>query len=330
MMAVRTETAEKPHISVMLDEVLATLKPADGEVYADGTFGAGGYSKAILDAADCTVIGIDRDKSALWLGEDLKKIYQERLILKHGRFSEVARLAAEAGYPQLDGFVLDLGVSSMQIDQAERGFSFRFDGPLDMRMNQDSDEPSAADIVNTWEESALADIIWKYGEERHSRRVAHRIVEKRQEKPITRTAEFADIVRGAIPRTFGDKIDPSTRTFQALRIFVNAEMEELENALKAAAAVLKPGGRLVVVSFHSLEDRIVKNFMHEQAGMTARSSRHLPDHPSRDDSVPAFTLPSRKAIFPTDQESAINPRARSARLRVAVRTAAAITEGGRR
>ena len=320
MMAAGAENTGRPHVSVMLDEVLATLRPAAGEVYADGTFGAGGYSKAILEAADCKVIGIDRDKSALWLGEDLRKKYNDRLILKHGRFSEVAELVADAGYPQLEGFVLDLGVSSMQIDQAERGFSFRFDGPLDMRMNQDGDEPSAADIVNTWEEGALADLIWKYGEERHSRRVAHRIVEKRLEKRIERTSEFADIVRGAIPRTFGDKIDPATRTFQALRIFVNAEMEELENALKAATLVLKPGGRLVVVSFHSLEDRIVKNFMHEQAGMTARASRHLPDHPSRDDSVPAFTLPSRKAIFPTDQESAVNPRARSARLRVAVRT----------
>lgn len=328
MMSLRADANNRPHVSVMLDEVLAALRPASGEVYADGTFGAGGYSKAILDHATCTVIGIDRDKSALWLGEDLKKIYGDRLILKHGRFSEVRRLAEEAGYPQLDGFVLDLGVSSMQLDQAERGFSFRFDGPLDMRMNQGSDEPSAADIVNHWEESALADIIWKYGEERHSRRVAHRIVEKRQEKPITRTSEFADIVRGAIPRTFGDKIDPATRTFQALRIFVNAEMEELENALKASVALLKPGGRLVIVSFHSLEDRIVKSFMHEQAGLTARSSRHLPDLPpasvGRDDSGVAFTLPSRKAIFPTDHEASVNPRARSARLRVAVRMA----EGG--
>jgi 16S rRNA (cytosine1402-N4)-methyltransferase len=324
MMAVRKETAEKPHISVMLNEVLATLKPAAGEVYADGTFGAGGYSRAILDTADCKVIGIDRDKSALWLGEDLKKVYGDRLILKHGRFSEVADLATDAGYPQLDGFVLDLGVSSMQIDQAERGFSFRFDGPLDMRMNQDGDEPSAADIINKWSEEDIAHIIWKYGDERHSRRIARRIVEARKENPITRTSELANIVRASVPRSHGDKIDPSTRTFQALRIVVNAEMEELENALTASLSVLKPGGRLVVVSFHSLEDRIVKNFMQEQAGMLARSSRHMPDHPSRDDSVPAFTLPSRKAIFPTDQEAETNPRARSARLRVAVRT-----EGGR-
>ncbi len=320
MMAARTEAQDKPHISVMLNEVLATLKPAAGEVYADGTFGAGGYSKAILDTADCRVIGIDRDKSALWLGEDLKTIYKDRLILKHGRFSDVADLVADAGYPQIDGFVLDLGVSSMQLDQAERGFSFRFDGPLDMRMNQDGGEESAADIVNTWDETDLANIIWKYGDERHSRRIARRIVESRKEKPITRTGELADIVRASVPRSHGDKIDPSTRTFQALRIVVNTEMDELENALHAAAAVLKPGGRLVVVSFHSLEDRIVKSFMHEQAGLTARSSRHLPDLPSRNDSAPAFTLPSRKAIFPTDQESSINPRARSARLRVAVRT----------
>ncbi|QQG37476.1 MAG: 16S rRNA (cytosine(1402)-N(4))-methyltransferase RsmH [Micavibrio aeruginosavorus] len=325
-MTLRAKTDETPHISVMLDEVLAALKPAKGEVYADGTFGAGGYSKAVLDSADCAVIGIDRDKSALWLGEDLKKIYEDRLILKHGRFSEIARLAAESGYPRIDGFMLDLGVSSMQIDQAERGFSFRFDGPLDMRMNQEGDEPSAADIVNTWDEEDLAHIIWKYGEERHSRRIARCIVEARKENPITRTGRLADIVRAAVPRSFADKIDPATRTFQALRIVVNAEMEELEQALAAAVSVLKPGGRLVVVSFHSLEDRIVKNFMQEQAGMTARSSRHLPDIPQQGDSSgAAFTLPSRKAVFPTDHELETNPRARSARLRVAVRTA----EGGR-
>ena len=329
MMVARIEAQGRPHISVMLDEVLATLKPADGEIYADGTFGAGGYSKAILDSADCTVIGIDRDKSALWLGEDLKKVYKDRLILKHGRFSEVAELAADAGHPLLDGFVLDLGVSSMQIDQAERGFSFRFDGPLDMRMNQEGDEPSAADIVNTWDEENIANIIWKYGEERHSRRIARRIVETRKEKKITRTGELADIVRASVPRSHGDKIDPSTRTFQALRIVVNAEMEELENALAASLTVLKPGGRLVVVSFHSLEDRIVKNFMQEHAGMTARSSRHMPELPVQGDfSGAAFTLPSRKATFPTDHESETNPRARSARLRVAVRTAGN-TEGGR-
>ncbi len=320
MMAVHVESPDKPHISVMLDEVLATLKPADGEVYADGTFGAGGYSRAILDTAHCTVIGIDRDKSALWLGEDLKKVYKDRLILKHGRFSAVAELAADAGHPQLDGFVLDLGVSSMQIDQAARGFSFRFDGPLDMRMNQDGDEPSAADIVNTWEEEDIAHIIWKYGEERHSRRIARRIVEARKENKITRTGQLADIVRASVPRSHNDKIDPSTRTFQALRIVVNAEMEELENALAASLTVLKPGGRLVVVSFHSLEDRIVKTFMQEHAGMTARASRHMPDILPQDNSGAAFTLPSRKAIFPTDQEASINPRARSAKLRVAIRT----------
>ncbi len=323
-MAVHVESPEKPHISVMLNEVLATLQPADGEVYADGTFGAGGYSRAILDTAKCTVIGIDRDKSALWLGEGLKQVYKDRLILKHGRFSEVAELAADAGHPQLDGFVLDLGVSSMQIDQAERGFSFRFDGPLDMRMNQDGDEPSAADIVNTWEEEDIAHIIWKYGEERHSRRIARRIVDARKENKITRTAQLADIVRASVPRSHNDKIDPSTRTFQALRIVVNAEMEELESALAASLTVLKPGGRLVVVSFHSLEDRIVKTFMQEQAGMTARASRHMPDLPSRDDSGAAFTLPSRKAIFPTDQEASVNPRARSAKLRVAIRTGVAV------
>lgn len=323
MMAEPVEFLDKPHIPVMLNEVLATLKPAEGEVYADGTFGAGGYSRAILDAAPCKVIGIDRDKSALWLGEDLKKIYKDRLILKHGRFSEVTELAAAAGHPQLDGFVLDLGVSSMQIDQAERGFSFRFDGPLDMRMNQEGDELSAADIVNTWKEEDIAHIIWKYGEERHSRRISRRIVEYRKENEITRTGQLADIIRAAVPRAHNDKIDPSTRTFQALRIAVNAEMEELENALIASLAVLKPGGRLVVVSFHSLEDRIVKTFMLEHAGLTARASRHMPDIPVQDHAGAALTLPSRKAIFPTDQESSQNPRARSAKLRVAVKAGGA-------
>ncbi len=320
-MTVHVEPADKPHKSVMLDEVLAALKPADGEVYADGTFGAGGYSRAILEAARCTVIGIDRDQTALAMGAALQAVYGDRLLLKHGRFSAVAELAAEAGFPQLDGFVLDLGVSSMQIDQAARGFSFRFDGPLDMRMNQQGEEESAADIVNDWAEEDLAHIIWKYGEERHSRRIARRIVEARKTNKITRTGELAAIVRAAVPRSHNDKIDPATRTFQALRIVVNAEMEELENALNAALAVLKPGGRLVVVSFHSLEDRIVKSFMQEQAGMTARSSRHTPEALLQDSSSgAAFILPSRKAVFPTAEEEKTNPRARSARLRVAIRT----------
>lgn len=320
-MTFHVEPADKPHKSVMLDEVLANLKPAAGEIYADGTFGAGGYTRAILDSTDCRVIGIDRDKTALALGAALQQHYGERLILKHGRFSEVAELAAEAGFSQIDGFVLDLGVSSMQIDQPERGFSFRFDGPLDMRMNQDGGEESAADIVNHWAEEDIAHIIWKYGEERHSRRIARRIVEARKAAPITRTSQLADIVRASVPRSHNDKIDPSTRTFQALRIVVNAEMEELENALQASLSVLKPGGRLVVVAFHSLEDRIVKNFMQEHAGMTARSSRHTPAALLQDSAAgAAFTLPSRKAIFPTEHEEKTNPRARSARLRVAIRT----------
>lgn len=323
-MTFHVEPADKPHKSVMLDEVLATLKPAAGEVYADGTFGAGGYSRAILDSAPCTVIGIDRDQTALAMGAALQQQYGARLILKHGRFSDVAALAAEAGHPQLDGFVLDLGVSSMQLDQAERGFSFRFDGPLDMRMNQQGDEESAADILNNWAEEDIAHIIWKYGEERHSRRIARRIVEARKTQKIARTAELAAIVRASVPRSHNDKIDPSTRTFQALRIVVNAEMEELENALQASLTVLKPGGRLVVVSFHSLEDRIVKNFMQEHAGLTARASRHTPAALLQDSAVgAALTLPSRKAIFPSEQEEKTNPRARSARLRVAIRTAEA-------
>lgn len=311
-------SAAAPHIPVMLDEVLSAISPSDGEVYVDGTFGAGGYTKAILERADCSVIAIDRDRSALERADDMKAHYKNRLVPLHGCFGDADMLAASAGYDQVHGFVLDLGVSSMQLDEAERGFSFRHDGPLDMRMDRGSDGPSAADIVNKTKEKDLADIIYHYGEERHSRRVARVVCEARKEAPITTTGALAEIVRRAVPPSRKDNIDPATRTFQALRIFVNRELDELKKALLAAIKLLREGGRLVVVSFHSLEDTIVKRFMLSLSSGQSGASRHLP---VSDHALPQlFTLPSRKAVFPSQAEISQNPRSRSARLRCAVRT----------
>lgn len=309
---------EAPHIPVMLNDVLAALAPQDGEVYVDGTFGAGGYSSAFLDASDCTVLAIDRDRSALEAGAALTEKYGQRLVLNYGCFGDVLALVRAAGYERVDGFVIDIGVSSMQIDQAERGFSFRYDAPLDMRMDRDSGGRTAADIVNTLAEKDLADLIYRYGEERHSRRIARQIVVARAEAPIETTGRLADLVRAAVPKS-KDQIDPATRTFQALRIAVNDELGELERALATSEHLLSEGGRLIVVSFHSLEDSIVKHFLRERSGQQGRGSRYLPDAPD-DGDLPSFTLPSRKAVFPSEEESASNPRARSARMRVAVRT----------
>ncbi len=308
-----------PHIPVMLDEVIAALSLCDGAVYADGTFGAGGYTKAILESADCMVIAIDRDKTALERATLLQETYADRLLPVHGCFGDVAVLVHETEQGLLDGFVIDIGVSSMQLDEAERGFSFRHDGPLDMRMDAGGGFETAADIVNTYPEEQLANVIYEYGDERYSRRVARAIVKARSEKPIERTLELADIVRRALPKSSKDKKDPATKTFQALRIAVNDEMGELRRALLGAEKALKPGGRLVVVSFHSLEDGIVKKFLFERAGYVSAASRHLPEIPQAPNQ-PTFTLSSRKAAFPTDEEISLNPRSRSARLRVAVRT----------
>lgn len=308
------------HIPVMLEEVVEALSPADQEVYVDGTFGRGGYSSAFLDAADCTVVAIDRDEDAAQRAATLKEKYAERLIFQRGTFGDVSALAKDAGHDMVDGFVLDIGVSSPQIDAAARGFSFMQDGPLDMRMDQ-AQELTAAMIVNQWDEEELADTFYHYGEERKSRRIARVIVEKRSQEPIETTKQLADIVLGAIGKK--EKIHPATRVFQALRIAVNNELEELEKALDAATGLLKEGGRLVVVSFHSLEDRIVKRFIRQRSSsLDGAVSRHTPV--VGDTKLPTFSLPCRRAIQPSPAEIDRNPRARSARMRVAVRTSAPI------
>jgi len=303
------------HLPVMLTEVLATLAPGNGKTYLDATFGGGGYAQAILAAASCTLYAIDRDPDAIARGATLAARYPGRLHLLHGRFGDMLALLADAGVAALDGIVLDLGVSSFQLDQAERGFSFRFDGPLDMRMDNSGSTggPSAADAVNTTDERELADILYQLGEERLSRRIARAIVAARAEAPITTTLRLADIIRAVVPKD-GSGIDPATRSFQALRIHVNDELGEIARALEQAARLLSPAGRLVVVCFHSLEDRIVKRFMLEASGRTPAPSRHDPRGLASRQS-PRFRLLTSKAMRPTATESRENPRARSARLR---------------
>ncbi|MBT5047065.1 MAG: 16S rRNA (cytosine(1402)-N(4))-methyltransferase RsmH [Rhodospirillaceae bacterium] len=310
------------HKPVLLDEVITALNPRAGAIYIDGTFGGGGYSRALLEAAPCQVWGIDRDPDACARGDSLSKEFEGRLTVLCGCFGDMGSLLADRGVNAVDGITLDLGVSSFQIDEAERGFSFRNDGPLDMRMSHDG--PSAAYVVNGAAEKALADIIYLYGEERRSRRIARAIVAARRENPITRTEQLATIVRSCYPaprKAAADTIDPATRTFQALRIYVNNELGELARGLDAAEALLADGGRLAVVSFHSLEDRIVKTFLRDRAGRTPNASRHAPDQPT-DGPASTFDLLARRAIKPGETEIASNPRARSARLRTAERTAA--------
>lgn len=304
------------HVPVLLAEVIAVLRPRDGAIFVDGTFGGGGYSRALLDAARCHVWAIDRDPRAIAGGQALALSYSHRLNLVEGRFGDMDRLLAARGVTRVDGVALDIGVSSPQIDEPARGFSFRFDGPLDMRMGDSG--PTAADVVNGLDEAELADVIHRYGEERHARRIARAIVAARRTGPITRTLQLAEIVRGAVRRA-ADGIDPATRTFQALRIYVNDEIGELTRGLAAAERLLAPGGRLAVVSFHSLEDREVKDFLRARSG-GARASRHLPH--ARAARAPSFVLLGRRATRPSEAEIARNPRARSARLRAAERTAA--------
>ena len=307
-----------PHIPVLLQDVLEGLRPRDGGLYVDGTFGAGGYSRAILATPGARVIAFDRDPSAISNGAELVAASGGRLRLVQARFGDLAQELRALGVGKVDGVALDIGVSSMQFDQAVRGFSFRFDGPLDMRM--ESAGRSAADIVNEEDEGQLADIIYKFGEDHASRRIARFIVQAREAGPITTTSALADIVQRAIPGK-PNEIHPATRTFQALRIAVNDELGELVRALAGAEEILAEGGALAVVTFHSLEDRIVKQFFAQRSGRGEARSRLLPGEPIPPPST--FTLQTRQAVAPSSAETAVNPRARSAKLRVALRTNAA-------
>jgi 16S rRNA (cytosine1402-N4)-methyltransferase len=309
-----------PHIPVLGRPALDFLNVHDSGSYIDGTFGAGGYTRAILSAANCQVIAIDRDPSAIAGGAELVAQAQGRLTLVEERFSRLDEIARAAGCETVDGVVLDLGVSSMQLDRPERGFSFRHDGPLDMRMSGRG--ASAADVVKAASERDLANIIYMLGEERHSRAIARAIVKARQQAPLATTAALADIVASVVHSKPGD-IHPATRTFQALRIFVNDELGELVAALAAAEHILKAGGRLVAVSFHSLEDRIVKTFLADRASARA-GSRHAPEVKRP---APSFRLLTRRPVTADEEEVARNSRARSAKLRAAERTAAAAQAG---
>jgi 16S rRNA (cytosine1402-N4)-methyltransferase len=307
---------------VLLPQVLNALGPHGQETYIDATFGAGGYSEAILTAAPAArVLAIDRDPSAIAAGRSIVDRFQGRLQLVEGRFGALDAIAERAGYMPADGVVLDIGMSSMQLDEPERGFSFQGDGPLDMRMG--SEGQSAADFVNTADEGEIADVLFHYGEEPRSRRVARAIVAAR---PITRTGQLADLVRKALGHHAGMKKDPATRTFQALRIHINDELSELEGGLEAAEQVLKPGGRLAVVTFHSLEDRIVKRFLKSRSGAQPAGSRHLPAANQAAAPAPTFESVARP-VRAGAAELKANPRARSATLRAARRTAAPARAG---
>ncbi|GAB4523266.1 MAG: 16S rRNA (cytosine(1402)-N(4))-methyltransferase RsmH [Amphiplicatus sp.] len=298
----------------MVEEALAALAPADRGVYVDATFGGGGYARAILGAADCRVYGFDRDPIAIARGREWAGAYAGRLTLINRPFAEMEAGLAEAGVQTVDGTVFDLGVSSMQLDEPARGFSFRHDGPLSMRM--DGGRPDAADVVNQASEKALAAIFKAYGEERHARRIARAVAREREKAPIETTGRLAEIVAAAVPARGAARIHPATRVFQALRIFVNDELGQLAEGLAASERLLRPAGRLVVVTFHSLEDRMVKRFLADRAQGPARS-RHAPPAESL---APAFRLLFAKAQRPRETEIADNPRARSAKLRAGVRT----------
>ena len=306
------------HVPVLLNEVLDALSPADDKTYVDGTFGGGGYALRVLGSADCKVIGIDRDLDAIARAEKLSET-EQRLTPLLGRFGDMDALLLNNGIDRVDGVMLDIGVSSFQIDQAERGFSFMRDGPLDMRMGRYG--PSAADVVNTMAPADLAQVIRQLGEEKQARRIAGAIATRRSEKPFETTLDLADAIETAVGGRRGRKTHPATLTFQALRMFVNDELGELARGLAAAERMLAPGGRLVVVTFHSLEDRLVKLFLRARAGLGGGGSRYLPERAKGP--APTFDLPQKKAIEPSEAETETNPRARSARLRVGVRTPAA-------
>jgi len=307
------DASDPRHIPVLGRRAVAFLNPREGGIYVDATFGAGGYSRAILDTPGTRVIGIDRDRSAITGGFALVEQAAGRLTLVEDRFSNLAHICKSQGAPRIDGVVMDVGVSSMQLDEAARGFSFRNDGPLDMRMGHDG--ATAADVIAKASETELANIIYIFGEERHSRAIARAIVAARKQAPVMTTRTLADIVARVL-RSKPGEIHPATRTFQALRIFVNQELEELHLALAAAERVLKPGGRLAVVSFHSLEDRMVKNFLTERA-KTVGGSRHQPEVAQV---PPSFVVLAKRPVTPDEDEIKANPRARSAKLRAAERT----------
>jgi 16S rRNA (cytosine1402-N4)-methyltransferase len=310
---------QQRHVPVMLDEVLRALGPTTDAIYVDGTFGAGGYTRAILEAADCRVVAVDRDPAAIAGGQALVAKFVGRLTLVEGRFGVMSDHLASLGLGKVQGVVLDVGVSSMQLDEGERGFSFMRDGPLDMRMSQAGQ--SAADVINTFSPEMLAKVIFLFGEEPRSRAIARAIVAQRLVSPIATTIDLVKAVEKATgPQRANDRTHPATRTFQALRIYVNAELEELVDALHEAEKILDVGGRLVVVSFHSLEDRIVKRFLAMRGGRTPEVSRHMPGTVQQ--AQPSFELLFKGHLGPTQAEADRNPRARSAKLRAASRTAA--------
>ena len=309
--------AEVKHVPVLVRQVVEALAPIDGAVVADGTYGGGGYARAVLAVADCKVIAIDRDPDAMqraWThaGED------SRLAPAPGKFSEIESIVRAAGHEKIDGAMLDIGVSSYHLDEDERGFSFQREGPLDMRMGRKG--PSAADVVNTMSEQNLANVIFRLGEEQASRRIARAIVERRKKAPFATTTDLAEVVSASVGGRKGQRTHPATKTFQALRIYVNDELGELARALHAIERILKPDGRVVVVTFHSLEDRIVKDFLRERSGQAPGVSRHLPGLPKGP--APTFDVFEKRAIEPSGAEVIANPRARSAKLRWAMRTAA--------
>ncbi len=318
-MTLETDHSKQRHVPVMLSEVLVALEPVNSAVYVDGTFGAGGYARAILEAADCRVVGIDRDPTAIAAGQTLVSEFGGRLTLVEGRFGNMADHLNRLGLGKVQGVVLDIGVSSMQLDEAERGFSFMREGPLDMRMSKSGQ--SAADVVNSFTPELLAKVIFLFGEEPRSRAIAKAIVAQRLTSPIVTTIDLVKAVEKATgPQRAKDRTHPATRTFQALRIYVNAELDELVEALHEAEKILDVGGKLVVVSFHSLEDRIVKRFLAMRGGKTPEVSRHMPG--SIEQARPSFELLYRGHLDPSVEEAETNPRARSAKLRAASRTAA--------
>ncbi len=312
-----TDAPSAGHVPVLLERVVEALAPIDQGVYIDGTYGGGGYSRAVLAVADCKVVAVDRDPDAMqraWAhaGKD------SRLRPAPGRFGELHLAARAAGHEYVDGVMLDLGVSSYQIDEADRGFSFMRDGPLDMRMAMSG--PTAADAVNLLDEKSLASIFHFLGEEPQSRRLAKAIVRRRADALFTRTLDLAEFIEKTIGRPGKRTKHPATRAFQALRLYLNEELAELVDALEASEEILKPGGRLIVVTFHSLEDRIVKHFLRERSGQTGGGSRHAPEAPKG--AAPSFDLVARRAIEPDDAEVEANSRSRSSRLRWAIRTEA--------